>query len=742
MLERKATAKNLLFFLLTLLTLVFGYYILAISPANAQVPKPYVPCGSTKKPEFHSLRPYQSSPCDQSVSEVALFCGNSLVLSDRVSRTQTVAPNVASNCKPLGNSKYKCSFTFNKTTNIAIDLSEAELPILGNTQNVINSQSQEEGLTDADKLNEYVSWYLNGTTYRAEYPYLDTEDPQDVAKIVNFSGPLKKLLPRTTQMRARIATVKKAGEERHDQIVGCTYGIRIPLFGTVIGGIPADCYDDSFFSFPRVEHHLSEWKNRLPPLEEDIGTKYADFQEYWKAYQEWRGKFCFLIPIFGKEFLLCGQNPLKPDYIGNLFSYIPFSSTEDRKGQVSLSSSNVTPASPDVELTNVSLNVEPAELFFSHTEESVELAALLQQTFIPSEGVEETGPVLNVSPNEFCDLTNVRANPGDDLFAGEIAGVLSYTADFSCEMNAGDVGKACDKDVSIGLNVQTETPQADELWSRLVAGPAAVFKRIFPKVDSDGPVFGLLDIPAVTNVNYSADNLVSIGNPSTQRSGAELYFPHLGGIHEYFLKGIQTALRPKGFGEQILSGTTPEQAASSELGDICKIAKVYNIPCCQLAGVWAVESGQQTQLGGSCCRNGICGPMQIAGGRLPGLINGDPLKSCPQSNESCLCSTPGAWELAARMLLVTKCVAAGECSSFTWQPAFAEKYAIAPDEYTATGYYEGNAGGCVPSTFTQCRWGQDVSYCDAVESYCSSSQLPAEKCTPSYCSQIGISCSQ
>ena len=176
------------------------------------------------------------------------------------------------------------------------------------------------------------------------------------------------------------------------------------------------------------------------------------------------------------------------------------------------------------------------------------------------------------------------------------------------------------------------------------------------------------------------------------------------------------------------------------MGDICAIASAYNVPCCHLGGIWATESGQSDQVSGSCCKSGICGPMQIAGGRLPGLINGDPLNSCPASDESCLCSVPGAWELAARMLLVTKCVAAGECNSFTWQPEFKEKYAIASDEYDPAGYYEGNANGCIPSNYSQCRWGAGKSYCDNVKLYCESNQTLPDNCTQSYCSLVGITC--
>ena len=65
------------------------------------------------------------------------------------------------------------------------------------------------------------------------------------------------------------------------------------------------------------------------------------------------------------------------------------------------------------------------------------------------------------------------------------------------------------------------------------------------------------DIPAVTKANYTSDaDKTLAGDPGVQRPGssAQIFIPHLGGVYEYFLKGIQTALRPKGFGESALSG--------------------------------------------------------------------------------------------------------------------------------------------------------------------------------------------
>jgi hypothetical protein len=559
----------------TILTTLFSLLAFSVfffaGPTSAQVPEPYVACENTDSPEFHSLRPYQKSACNQEVVDTSQFCGNRLVLTDSVTRVQTTPVNRAPNCTRIDTNRYSCFYEVKgKTANYEIDLSQASLPILGNTEKVTNSQNQGEDLDDAEKTNEYVSWYLNGVTGRAENQPL-SDSPEDIRKIIDFSGPIKKLLPQETQNELRANTVKKAvatqdgdSDERHDQVVGCTYGPIIPLVGQILK-IPGACYDGNLItdSF-RVEHQLSEWENKLPPKASDFPT----FQDYWKEYEEWRGKVClqFEVPFLdGKKVLLCGEDITSPNYYSNLYSYIPFSSTEDRVGEVSVDEQSVSAASENLEISNVSLVTTPAELFFSHTEEVADLASVLQLTFAPSGGSTTGAPSL-VSPAEFCDLKNVRTNDGDDLFAETITGSLAYDAEFSCEFSGTATASSCTKNVSVGLKVVTETPKADELWSRLVSGPAGIFKRIFPLVGEGGAIIGILDMPGATNVKYSGSGLVSAGNPEG-RSGeeAELYFPHLGGISEYFLKGIQTILRPKGYGEPILSGAAGTFASSGEV---------------------------------------------------------------------------------------------------------------------------------------------------------------------------------
>lgn len=722
---------------------------------RAQIPPGDVPCDEVRPDllhpfadEFHSLRPYQANPCDEEVPETAaLFCGNSLVISDTVSVTQTTPPESDEDCVPIGNDRYRCTYTIedNKRT-IAIDLSSAELPIMGNTELVINSQEQPdpEELDNAEKVNEYVSWYLNGIINRAEYPFLDPTDEEDISKIVDFSGPLKKLLPWEEQARQRIKTIERAvgkdinkdgqteDQDRHDQIFACTFGIPIKLFGiwevARAVQIPVPCYDKGFLSFfadffdLKDEKRLSEWKNHLPPLAED----YEDFQDYWVEYKRWRGESCavaevprFIPVVGGKKFIYCFDNPAKSNYWANLFPYIPFSSTEDRVGLVELDSFGVQPVSEGVTITNVSIeDWNPAELYFAHMQEASELAEILQQTFVPKDG-ETAGGTTGVSPGGACDLVNVRTNEGDDLFAGEIGGTLSYDAEFSCDFDRSATESVCTKEAIVNLSVLTKTPKADDVWERTVAGPSAIFKRIFPKVGPGGAILGILDIPAATKVTYTGADFA--GNPGNQRSGegAELYFPHIGGVSEYFLKGIQTILRPKGYGEQILSGQPPSGSLKS-LKEMCEIADFYNLPCEFLDAIWLIETSR-SETGKPCGGEGACGPMAIMGDVYRAVTT--TAERSPSSPEYLDRGTlPDAFEIAARILIFKKYI--------EYNLAKLEIYRLNLDEIEIVGRYHGT-NNCLPTNETQCRWGTGYSYCDAVESYLAGrewpSSTPAEK---------------
>jgi len=785
--------------------------------------------------EFHSLRPYQASPCNPNKEDLALFCGNDLFVGDPVSivknfnngTSETYSYNGAPiigngdfdpyganaclfcssdlpgmcersqdpNCIPYvmqcssegitdecghcderSDGTEICSFTFSNSKEVAVDLSNAELPIMGYTEpsldnqndpdpKVINSvNTEEETMDHATKINEYVSWYLNGVTGRAEYPYnnpkldcigestgkvgscmetrygnggelqclgtwgipfiesfpqpLTIADGKSVCSgetnyccvssvlptfveqtpgssyIVNYSGPLKKLLPFSIQNIERSEEVERGynsdhedslfdtGDQiRHSQVVGCDFGDTFSVFNfttVTIGGIISKCYGDTFFGRVldwlhvdgALEHQrLTDFHGNTPPIEED----YLEDPLLWlfgrwvHDYKEWRGNTCVSLPIniplVGVHvFDICLNNPLSSNVFGNLFSYIPMSSTEDRVGDVKIKSARVGTRSysPNLRIISTRISdVQNADLYFPHMEESVDLADLLQKTFAykdaDRDNIDNSG-FVPASP--YCEYRQVRSNPGDDLFAGELSADVEYTAQVrctyfnwggvngapagnlctnlisggSCASNMSSCGtyygqydcadgefccsgtgqpagsyncatgsntsrcvpenwlcvvatnldfpcpngykcalfadecalpltqppqtQTCSNEVLVNLRLETRTPLANKVWAKLVAGSSGVFRKMFPHIGSGDDFEGIIDMPTSSRVSYSlrsgSSGSLYAGNPSGQISGsnAQLYFPHIGGIKEYFLTGIQTLLRPKGMGEQ------------------------------------------------------------------------------------------------------------------------------------------------------------------------------------------------
>jgi len=429
---------------------------------------------------------------------------------------------------------------------------------MGNTEDVTPNASPD--MTDAQKVNEYVSWYLNGVINKKEYP-----PSQDNKQIVNYTGPINKLLPAEIQETSRATTVKNAKITRHDQIVGC-----VDLLG--LGKINT-CDPNNIL---QKKARLSDWENNLPPER----SEFDNAHDYQVEYSRWRGNSC--IEIFGLAF--CFDSPWKVNWPGKLFSNIPLSSTEDLEGNIKVSSVSVGGEG----VSNVSFsNQTPATLFFPHIQESDELGSILQDTYLAKDEAK-TGQNVAVEPPSSCTTVDVRSNKGDNLFAKSISGNLGYTASFSCVFDAVpnpatcattgnpcDGGKlcctgsfcnnegqhsycrksstlapatpliqTCSKTFSVSLSTLSNTPKIDDVWSRLVAGPTAVVKRMFPKLGTQ--IGTLKDLPGSTGITYSGD---------VQGSG-ELNLPHIGGISEYFLKGIQTLLRPKGYGESISFGST------------------------------------------------------------------------------------------------------------------------------------------------------------------------------------------
>jgi len=522
------------------------------------VPNPSVSCSGTSGEEFHSLRPYQASPCFYSLGDIALMCANKLTLEgDYVFQPsdcncscggcECSAGGQASGCTCHCN----CSKTFHLSA--YVDVFDAELPIMGNTEDkVVNSQDQpdREGIDHYAKVNEYVSWYLSGVNQRAEYgdpqgDYITSDD------VVNFSGPVNRLLPWDRMAGERNSQIQRSRRNgrsqydtggRHNQIVACQS----------TPGVASACYTDG-----GQKIRVRNWGVDEVP----IMSNYDTIEEYTEAWQEWQ------------------QNPEN-----DLFDYIPLSSTEDRYGQLQ-GTGNVTVTGGNV--SNTSVYVDPADLYYPHLEEGRELTDLLQKTFVPQDFIEEdrnsdglpdidvykTKHVVPATPPQ-CDLTRVRTNPGDTINPTELFVTATFTVSTSCEV-PGVSSCDCDEDeegnlecvcicspagvvcpggtATVTVDLTNNMPLAQENFIRTVASPYSPLQRVFPKIESGAPIQGIYDMPAYSPVDYYTGEgqelvLTNVENPGGFPLPPKLFYPHIGSIHQYFLNCIQTAMRPQGYG--------------------------------------------------------------------------------------------------------------------------------------------------------------------------------------------------
>ncbi len=386
-------------------TLLAACYLLHTANVNAQVPEINLACSETDGPEFHSLRPYQAAPCGE--APVARFCSNKLVVFEDFNmrgacESQRHKETGSWTCEVPGDKGYIAPHNLN------ITLNESDFPIMGNT---------EDEFDDATKMNEYASWYLSGVIDKKE-----NEEATD-EQVVNFSGPLKKLLPSMIQDQQRINIIKTPltpvsvteeddgstveDRENHDQdVVGNLkltdwYGeISFVRSATnVVGNVVSFLLQAGGVDYP-----VGGWNHAFPPLPWDDGTGTLDtstnkwlpgkpFESqilYQKAYNEWKGKTCVILPVIG---LGCIDNPLITNKYAELWHFVPLSNNSDKKGKNYLLTGdgpNYVP-SAGTEITGQKhksyLN---APLYFPHTEEVNGLSGLLNNIFQP-DGFKEEG---------------------------------------------------------------------------------------------------------------------------------------------------------------------------------------------------------------------------------------------------------------------------------------------------------------------------------------------------------------
>ncbi len=809
------------FLLLLFLFLHINYYILNTTIVYSQEPFPELKlaCDQTRYKEFHSLRPYQAAHCGD--ANKALYCSNSFKFVESF--------NLTDECPYDGQtSNYLCYPNYSVGDHdLVISLDDSMFPIMGNTEEVKNGNGGTEVFDDATKVNEYASWYLSGVNNRAEYG----ENTND--RTVNYSGPVQKLLPKVIQEAERVNTINKATvndkpwtdddgktyttPQNHNQIVACAEK-KFWFFGPVT---PTPCYKGSEYRlgdwkngglgiardlnvvigrflelFPTIPTQVvgdalaSAWDKRTPPLPWDDGTVENPTDDnpakpftseilYQKAYNEWKGKTCVIVPIV--DYLICidldPTNVFVNSEWSEMYQYIPLSNTTDKKGNELIKASGgvIIRGSGQTEVGDDAGydKAKNAPLYFAHTQEVKESSELLNKTFTPLDcPVDEEG---NKIPDEKCELlknsrglvekndcsvVNVRVNKGDNLFPGDpdelqVQGVHYTITQVLCEVTYKEelcikkptdpdydgvtmcpkIDRVCNAEVTVTINTDTKTPNVDEIFDSTVAGTGSTFRKIFPKVEEGAPVSCIADMPTVTDVTYDAGgsqpppggDLEFTGVIRYPEDGAgdnpQLTFPHVGSVYEYFLKGIQTALRPKGYGESIVSGKlcSPTNEISCS-ASISSVAEAYKVPECQLTGIMMVETDMGVTMGSdscttekanfSCCNGAVCGPAQIMCSQYDDFTGDERLDMCEPNCAS---------ELLARALLLKKCQAAGDCQTYDWSVVgehVIDNYSIDDGDYTEACYFYGLPDGCHPTACSQYRWGPGKSYGDAVAGYC------------------------
>ncbi len=205
-----------------------------INPQTAGFDRFEYPCNETtdNKPEFNPQRPYPGSPCDPLIpaswpekNPMSFACGKSLNVGGKVD-ISPVRPTQEMPANPEVGVPYWCDSAHLTACivkpfeyDININLSGANIPILGNTQ---------DSLSDATRVNQYLLSYLSGTVQEADQKPLDKSDPKAIDRLVNFVGPLKKLLSFDSQNKLKSNLVAgPIGTSYHDYVAGCNQVISL-----------------------------------------------------------------------------------------------------------------------------------------------------------------------------------------------------------------------------------------------------------------------------------------------------------------------------------------------------------------------------------------------------------------------------------------------------------------------------------------------------------------------------------
>lgn len=565
------------------------------------------PCSETTNPEFNPLRPYPAKPCDPLIPinrepEISFACGKSL------NTEGDVIVNPGDLRCPDDPSKVCKSLDFN----VKIDLSPTQIPILGNTE--------DSSLDDATKINSYLSYYLNGTVQQSD------QVPIDPNRLINYSGPIKKLLPQQAQedIRSTVATIP-IGDQYHNYLTSpetrlTSTSLLSPFFQNIPFATLEDTAGEITISALPGNHQAPDVSDLKLSI---IG---GDARIYTPHVKNIVALSQIITSIIHPK---PGLNPKNPLLVSQ-----PLAQSQGH--------SDLTPIVSDFDISQPNNN-----------------SSVIPGRPAPTPPFD-SGDFHPTAYDQTCDLKDFRINSGDSLHGQSITAHLTYTqkftppkpglgrvpaggiciADSDCQTGVCQADKTCvtrTQPTKAKVAVFTKLPFVDEIYKTLVTQPDSLLRRFLPgRNDKPDPNFPCSSeylvgdggsnqtaclgntTPAAGGAAYSIINS-NVSNAKAgagdDTGGAQVFFGRLGSLMNYILgdstenKNLQRLLRPKENNPTsstcTASSTLPSLPNQNSVCQTCNFnfpsesmqkiflaaASYYQVPTSVLVGIFYNEGG-------------------------------------------------------------------------------------------------------------------------------------------------------
>ena len=323
-------------------------------------------CTATADPEFHPLRPYPASACDPLIPKsipqassatdnrfITYSCGSSLAPRiDEAFNAYGENGFYEGLSGPDGYTHTTCEKNGDQVTcyrsekmDVTLNLRDSNVGVLGNTQ--------DPNLTDEEKVNNYLSWYLTGTPQIGDQIPLNENNPNDINRLINFSGPLRKLLPYDMLATARDTVVTSRGKDVHNYMVGCNQVININ---------PGDYLNALIKILTSLSISVLD-ANRIAAKLTLVGIQ--NLPAFGQAMLETANQPDLQFSDFWKAYLRFATNPEVQDRVHEAWTFI-FTEFGNIYNQIALALASVQPIAPNRAVACADANIATAKIRLSY----------------------------------------------------------------------------------------------------------------------------------------------------------------------------------------------------------------------------------------------------------------------------------------------------------------------------------------------------------------------------------------